>query len=273
MRCRRNDRDKRRFALEQRFTFDQVAGLYDQARAGYPQALYDDLMVVANLAAGDAVLEVGCGTGKATEDFARRGLTRRGARSGTRHDRGGAATGGVLVDASSASWRRHSRRGRSRRAPSGSSQPRRRGTGSPPTSASGRLSMRLPRADRSRCSAAPLEMSPSPCARPLSEPMRATRRSSPDRRLNAPICRTARSRAISSARGSSDPSRTNPTPGAARSRRKPMSIISAPSRATGSSTTSRRESLFADVAKAIEAHGGSFDLPFETHLYVARRVG
>ena len=60
--------------MEQRFTFNKVAELYDQARAGYPQALYDDLMELANLSAGDAVLEVGCGTGKATEDFARRGL-------------------------------------------------------------------------------------------------------------------------------------------------------------------------------------------------------
>jgi SAM-dependent methyltransferase len=60
--------------MEQRFTFNTVAELYDQARAGYPQALYDDLMAFANLSAGDAVLEVGCGTGKATEEFARRGL-------------------------------------------------------------------------------------------------------------------------------------------------------------------------------------------------------
>jgi len=31
-------------------------------------------MALANLSAGDSVLEVGCGTGKATEEFARRGL-------------------------------------------------------------------------------------------------------------------------------------------------------------------------------------------------------
>ena len=61
-------------AMEQRFTFNQVAELYDQARAGYPHALYDDLIGLANLSAGDAVLEVGCGTGKATEELARRGL-------------------------------------------------------------------------------------------------------------------------------------------------------------------------------------------------------
>jgi hypothetical protein len=33
----------------------------------------------------------------------------------------------------------------------------------------------------------------------------------------------------------------------------------------------RRERLLAEIADAIEAHGGRFDLPFETHLYVARR--
>lgn len=60
--------------MEQRFTFNKVAELYDQARAGYPQALYDDLMEFANLSGGNAVLEIGCGTGKATEEFVRRGL-------------------------------------------------------------------------------------------------------------------------------------------------------------------------------------------------------
>jgi ubiquinone/menaquinone biosynthesis C-methylase UbiE len=61
-------------AMEQRFTFNNVAELYDRARAGYPQALYDDLIALADLKPGDPILEVGCGTGKATEEFERRGL-------------------------------------------------------------------------------------------------------------------------------------------------------------------------------------------------------
>ena len=43
--------------MEQRFTFNKVAELYDRARAGYPQALYDDLMEFADLSAGDLVLK------------------------------------------------------------------------------------------------------------------------------------------------------------------------------------------------------------------------
>jgi ubiquinone/menaquinone biosynthesis C-methylase UbiE len=61
-------------AMEQRFTFNAVAELYDRARAGYPPALYDDLIALADLSPGDPILEIGCGTGKATEEFERRGL-------------------------------------------------------------------------------------------------------------------------------------------------------------------------------------------------------
>jgi len=35
--------------MEQRFTFDKVADLYDAARPNYPSALFDDLVAVANL--------------------------------------------------------------------------------------------------------------------------------------------------------------------------------------------------------------------------------
>ncbi len=60
--------------MDQRFAFDEVAELYDAARSAYPDALVDDVATAADLTREDAVLEVGCGTGQATEAFARRGL-------------------------------------------------------------------------------------------------------------------------------------------------------------------------------------------------------
>jgi len=59
--------------MEQRFTFDDVAALYDATRPDYPRALFDDIAAFARLAPGDAVLEVGCGSGQATRDFVERG--------------------------------------------------------------------------------------------------------------------------------------------------------------------------------------------------------
>jgi SAM-dependent methyltransferase len=59
---------------EQRFTFDRVAALYDAARPSYPEALFDDVIAAAALGARERILEVGSGTGKATEAFAARGF-------------------------------------------------------------------------------------------------------------------------------------------------------------------------------------------------------
>jgi SAM-dependent methyltransferase len=57
-----------------RLVFGAVADLYDRHRPGYPPALIDDVVADAGVAPGERVLEVGAGTGKATEALLARGL-------------------------------------------------------------------------------------------------------------------------------------------------------------------------------------------------------
>jgi SAM-dependent methyltransferase len=59
---------------ERRTTFDGVAELYERARPTYPDELFDDLVEIAGLQPGSRIVEVGCGTGKATLPLAGRGL-------------------------------------------------------------------------------------------------------------------------------------------------------------------------------------------------------
>ncbi|WP_256789153.1 trans-aconitate 2-methyltransferase [Frankia sp. AvcI1] len=56
-----------------RATFTEDAELYDRARPGYPPEMFDDLAGMVGLGPGCRVLEIGCGTGKATVPIARRG--------------------------------------------------------------------------------------------------------------------------------------------------------------------------------------------------------
>lgn len=56
-----------------RTSFDKVAGLYDEARPGYPEPLIEDVISLAAIPPGGRILEIGCGTGQATLPFARRG--------------------------------------------------------------------------------------------------------------------------------------------------------------------------------------------------------
>ncbi len=56
-----------------RATFDRAALLYDEARPGYPEALFDDVVSLSRLPPGGRILEIGCGTGQATLPFACRG--------------------------------------------------------------------------------------------------------------------------------------------------------------------------------------------------------
>jgi SAM-dependent methyltransferase len=54
-------------------SFDEVADLYDRFRPGYPAALVDDVVRLSEIPAHGRILEIGCGTGKATAPFAARG--------------------------------------------------------------------------------------------------------------------------------------------------------------------------------------------------------
>ena len=56
-----------------RATFNSSAEWYDQVRPGYPEALIDDVISLSAIPEGGEILEIGCGTGKATELFAARG--------------------------------------------------------------------------------------------------------------------------------------------------------------------------------------------------------
>lgn len=58
-----------------RQTFDTAAGAYDTARPSYPPELFDDLVEIAGLQAGDRLLEVGCATGKATLPLLKHGFS------------------------------------------------------------------------------------------------------------------------------------------------------------------------------------------------------
>ncbi|MFI1073697.1 class I SAM-dependent methyltransferase [Streptomyces puniciscabiei] len=71
--ARRDDRPEESRRVHLSRTFDEDAELYDRARPGYPPELYDDLAELAGAGPGSRVLEVGCGTGRATVPLARRG--------------------------------------------------------------------------------------------------------------------------------------------------------------------------------------------------------
>jgi len=56
-----------------RTTFEQVPELYDRARPAYPDQVFDDIGTLGGLSPAARVLEIGCGTGRATVPLAERG--------------------------------------------------------------------------------------------------------------------------------------------------------------------------------------------------------
>ena len=54
-------------------TFNTAATLYEEIRPGYPEELISDVVDLSGIEHSSKVLEVGCGTGKATRSFAERG--------------------------------------------------------------------------------------------------------------------------------------------------------------------------------------------------------
>ena len=58
-----------------RSTFNTVAERYERIRPRYPADLFEDIERLGRLGPGGRVLEIGCGTGQATVDLARRGYT------------------------------------------------------------------------------------------------------------------------------------------------------------------------------------------------------
>jgi len=64
--------DPRRHSL--RAGFDLAAEDYQRTRPVCPSQLFDDLINLAELEAGDRVIEIGCGTGQATVPLAERGM-------------------------------------------------------------------------------------------------------------------------------------------------------------------------------------------------------
>jgi len=56
-----------------RSTFNKSAEWYDRIRPAYPETLIDDVISLSAIPQGGQILEIGCGTGKATEMFASRG--------------------------------------------------------------------------------------------------------------------------------------------------------------------------------------------------------
>ena len=59
-------------STELKTTFNTAASLYEEVRPGYPEELIQDVVDFSGLNDHSRILEIGCGTGKATRSFAER---------------------------------------------------------------------------------------------------------------------------------------------------------------------------------------------------------
>ena len=57
-----------------RQTFDRIAQQYDENRPSYPAEIFDDVLAISGVTADSRLLEIGYGTGHATQVFASRGM-------------------------------------------------------------------------------------------------------------------------------------------------------------------------------------------------------
>ena len=60
-------------STELKTTFNTAAVLYEDIRPGYPEELIQNIVELSGINDHSRILEVGCGTGKATQSFAERG--------------------------------------------------------------------------------------------------------------------------------------------------------------------------------------------------------
>lgn len=61
--------------MDRKYLFDEVVINYDKRRANYGDQLFQDIMVYSGITADKSIIEVGCGTGKATEPFLKTGCS------------------------------------------------------------------------------------------------------------------------------------------------------------------------------------------------------
>jgi SAM-dependent methyltransferase len=55
--------------MERKYLFNDVSKEYDKFRPGYPRELFVDILEYSNIDKNSIILEVGCGTGQATQGF------------------------------------------------------------------------------------------------------------------------------------------------------------------------------------------------------------